>query len=45
VPRFIQFVEEFPRGPTQRIRKSEIEIDLHNAWDTEQAGYMPARTV
>jgi crotonobetaine/carnitine-CoA ligase len=45
VPRFIQFVDEFPRGPTQRIKKSEIDVDLDNAWDTEQAGYMPARTV
>jgi crotonobetaine/carnitine-CoA ligase len=45
VPRFIQFVEEFPRGPTQRIKKSEIDIDLDSAWDTEQAGYMPARKV
>jgi crotonobetaine/carnitine-CoA ligase len=45
VPRFIQFVHEFPRGPTQRIKKSEIDVHLDTAWDTEQAGYRPARTV
>ncbi|MCK1409423.1 AMP-binding protein [Bradyrhizobium sp. 76] len=44
VPRFIQFVTEFPRGPTQRIKKGEIQVDLQNAWDAEQAGYKPART-
>jgi carnitine-CoA ligase len=45
VPRFIQFVEDFPRGPTQRIRKSEIEINLATAWDAENAGYRSARNV
>ncbi|MGY4257735.1 crotonobetaine/carnitine-CoA ligase [Bradyrhizobium sp. USDA 4516] len=44
VPRFIQFVDDFPRGPTQRIKKSDIEIDLKKAWDAERAGYRPART-
>lgn len=45
VPRFIQFVDDFPRGPTQRIKKGDIEIDLEKAWDAEQAGYRPARTI
>ncbi|RXG85306.1 AMP-binding protein [Bradyrhizobium zhanjiangense] len=45
VPRFLQFVDEFPRGPTQRIKKSDIEINLKNAWDAEQAGYRPVRSV
>lgn len=44
VPRFIQFVDDFPRGPTQRIKKGEIEVDLEGAWDGEQAGFKPART-
>ncbi|WP_439406604.1 AMP-binding protein [Bradyrhizobium sp. DASA03076] len=43
VPRFIQIVDDFPRGPTQRIKKGEIEIKLENAWDAERAGYKPAR--
>ncbi|QOZ23847.1 AMP-binding protein [Bradyrhizobium sp. CCBAU 51753] len=44
VPRFIQFVEEFPRGPSQRIQKQLIEVDFQNAWDAETAGVMPKRT-
>lgn len=44
VPRYIQVVEDFPRGPTQRIRKNEIEIDLSTAWDAERAGFKPERT-
>lgn len=43
VPRFVQFVDDFPRGPTQRIKKSDIAINLENAWDAEQAGYRAAR--
>lgn len=45
IPRFIQFVDEFPRGPTQRIKKKDIGVDLKNAWDAEKVGYKPARTV
>ncbi|MCA6113061.1 AMP-binding protein [Bradyrhizobium cenepequi] len=45
VPRFIQFVNEFPRGPTQRILKKEIAANLENAWDAEKAGLKPKRTV
>lgn len=45
VPRFIQFVDEFPRGPTQRIKKSDIDVNLENVWDAERAGYRPARIV
>lgn len=45
VPRFYQFVHEFPRGPSQRIKKNEINIDLANAWDADKAGVMPTRSV
>ncbi len=31
VPRYLQFVDEFPRGPTQRIRKAELNIDVRSA--------------
>jgi len=43
VPRYWQFVEDFPRGPTQRIVKREIKADLGEAWDAEKAGVKPAR--
>lgn len=36
LPRFIQFVAEFPRGPTHRIKKAEIPHDP-NPWDSEAA--------
>ncbi|KWV49467.1 hypothetical protein AS156_15965 [Bradyrhizobium macuxiense] len=45
VPRFIRFVDEFPRGPSQRIKKNEIPVDLQNAWDAEKAGAKPTRSV
>lgn len=45
VPRFIQFVDEFPRGPTQRIMKKQIAVDVKAAWDAEKAGVKPTRTV
>jgi carnitine-CoA ligase len=43
VPRYVQFVDEFPRGPTQRIKKNDLAIDIAQAWDSEKAGYKPTR--
>lgn len=39
VPRFVDFVDEFPRGPTQRIKKSELPVSAPSRWDLERAGY------
>lgn len=36
VPRFIAFIDEFPKTPTQRIRKNELPRNLSGAWDAEQ---------
>lgn len=36
VPRFVAFVDEFPKTPTQRIRKNELPRNLSGAWDAEQ---------
>ncbi|MFT3778461.1 MAG: hypothetical protein QM772_09385 [Ottowia sp.] len=36
VPRFVAFIGEFPKTPTQRIRKNELPRDLIGAWDAEQ---------
>ena len=41
VPRFLAFVEDFPRTPTQRVRKTELSRDVSGAWDREVA--VPAR--
>ena len=45
VPRYIKFVSEFPRGPTQRIRKDEISTELESAWDAENHGFRPTRNI
>ncbi|MFZ4288068.1 AMP-binding protein [Variovorax sp. HJSM1_2] len=37
VPRFVAFIAEFPKTPTQRIRKNELPRNLSGAWDAEQA--------
>lgn len=37
VPRYFEFVDDFPRGPTQRIRKNDLSKDLSRNWDAEKA--------
>ena len=39
IPRYVDFVSEFPRGPTQRIRKADLPIALAGSWDLEKSGY------
>lgn len=36
VPRYFDFVDEFPRGPTQRIRKHDLPKDFSGSWDAEK---------
>lgn len=43
IPRFVDFVVEFPRGPTQRIRKSDLPAALSASWDLEKSGYKVRR--
>ncbi|WP_170984304.1 AMP-binding protein [Rhodoligotrophos defluvii] len=43
IPRYIDFVDDFPRGPTQRIRKDELPAGTAAAWDLEQSGYKLTR--
>lgn len=43
IPRYIDFVEDFPKGPTQRIQKSRLPTDLSESWDLEQSGFELAR--
>jgi crotonobetaine/carnitine-CoA ligase len=35
VPRYVAFVDDFPRTPTQRVRKGDLSRDVSNAWDRE----------
>jgi crotonobetaine/carnitine-CoA ligase len=43
IPRYVDFVAEFPRGPTQRIQKSGLAIALAASWDLEKSGYKVRR--
>lgn len=36
VPRFIAFIEAFPRTPTQRIQKFALSKAIDDCWDREQ---------
>lgn len=44
IPRYIDFVDDFPRGPTQRIRKSDLPVKEAAGWDLERSGYRLARS-
>jgi crotonobetaine/carnitine-CoA ligase len=39
IPRYIAFIDEFPKTPTQRIQKKLLSRDLTGVWDLEQTGY------
>ena len=43
IPRYVDFVAEFPRGPTQRIQKSGLTAALAASWDLEKSGYKVRR--
>lgn len=38
IPRYIEFVSDFPRGPTQRIKKNDLPMAHDKSWDFEQSG-------
>ena len=39
IPRFIEFVEDFSRGPAQRIRKSELTLSVQGNWDLDRSSH------
>jgi len=44
IPRYVEFVESFPKTETERIRKSKLkEGGVGDAWDREAAGYEVSR--
>src|SRR5262249_54222439 len=45
VPRFIEFREQLPKTPTQRVEKYKLQAEGNNAetWDREAAGYQLRR--
>ncbi len=38
VPRYVAFVEEFPKTPSERIRKEELPRSVEGCWDLQQSG-------
>ncbi len=47
VPRYIDFITEFPRTPTEKVQKYKLReqatADLSNIWDREQSGLVIPR--
>jgi crotonobetaine/carnitine-CoA ligase len=39
IPRYIAYVDEFAKTPTQRILKSRLSRDIKGCWDLEASGY------
>lgn len=39
VPRYVAFVEELPKTPSQRVRKGELSRSITDCWDLESTGY------
>jgi carnitine-CoA ligase len=39
IPRFVEFVEDFPRTPSERIRKELLSRDTSTCWDLARSGY------
>jgi crotonobetaine/carnitine-CoA ligase len=37
VPRYVAFIDEFPKTPTQRIRKMELSRKTEGVWDAQNA--------
>ena len=43
VPRYVAFVDAFPKTPSERIRKDELPRSVESCWDLEQSGYQLRR--
>lgn len=43
IPRYVSFIDEFPKTATQRIRKNELPRGLDGVWDLEASGYRPVK--
>ncbi len=42
IPRFVAFIEEFPKTPTERIRKEMLPRATDGCFDREKSGYRPS---
>jgi crotonobetaine/carnitine-CoA ligase len=39
IPRYVEFIDTFPKTPTQRIQKKELSRAVAGVWDAEAAGF------
>lgn len=44
VPRFVDFIDEFPKTPSERIRKDALSRDTARCFDLEKSGYRLQRS-
>ncbi len=46
VPRYVEFRDELPKTPTQRVEKYKLQVEGHGpqTWDREKAGYRLSRS-
>jgi len=35
----VEFIDEFPKTPTQRIRKNQLSRSVEGVWDLDASGY------
>ena len=43
VPRYLAFIDEFPKTPTQRIQKKELSRGTDGVWDLDTSGHRLSR--
>ena len=43
IPRYLELVEDFPRTPTERIRKDQLSTSVETCWDLQRSGYKVRR--
>jgi carnitine-CoA ligase len=43
IPRYVAFIDEFPKTPTERIRKELLPRETQGCFDLEKSGYRPKR--
>jgi crotonobetaine/carnitine-CoA ligase len=45
VPRYVEFVDDLPRTPTQKVQKTKLKaVGVGSAWDREAAGIFVSRS-
>jgi crotonobetaine/carnitine-CoA ligase len=43
IPRYIEFIDAFPKTPTQRIRKTELSRHVAGVWDVAGSGFRASK--